>query len=615
MPYLFGICNRESHGTNEHHLCRMMSCVSREPFYSSGTYVNENQGLSVGWIGHKGSFEDGMPVWNESGQIALFVTGEVFDDRGTIRDLKDKSHRFSAGDASYLVHLYEELGERFFKTLNGQYSGVLLDSRKEIAFLFNDRYGMKRIFVHEGKNGLWFSTTARALLRVLPETRDFDPTGIAEYLTCGATIGTRSLYKAINVLPSASLWTLARGEVAKKSQYFHRADWEGQERLAPKRFDDEVIDSIPSFVKKYGESRQTVGLSLTGGLDSRIVIACLDTESRQYPCYTFGSMYRDTWDVRIARDVARICRQNHEVLTLGRDYLREFPEYIEKAVTRSDGYLGLSGAGELYVNELARDIAPVRLTGNYGSELIRGVRAFKAIFPQEPYLLTDFRPFLEEAREAFEQMEKMDPVSYAMFHLAPNQGYGRLSIEQSMVLMRTPYLDNELVKLMYKRPQGYRDVIELSVSIIGRYKPELMAIPTDRGDMGPASMLSRYLIKSHRRLTSKGEYWMSHGMPQWVAALTRLAPWLSLEKRMLGQHKFQHYRRWLHRNLSDYMRDILISNTQYPAFFDRQHLQKMVDDHCHGRKNYVDEIDKILTLTLAYRDIRRGASSSDVAGN
>jgi|WetSurMetagenome_2_1015567.scaffolds.fasta_scaffold30453_2 asparagine synthase (glutamine-hydrolysing) len=615
MPYLFGVYGREPRGMNEHNLCRMMDCVSREPFYNSGKYVNEDMGLYIGWISHKDSFEDGMPVWNESGQIALFVSGEVFHDPGVEKDLKDKLHRFSDGDASYLVHLYEEHGEKFFEKLNGQYSGVIFDSRIKSGFLFNDRYGMKRIYVHEGKSGLWFSTTARALLKVLPEARDFDPVGIAEYLTCGATIGTRSLYKGISVLPSASLWTLANGEVAKKSLYFNRTDWEGQERLDQKRFDEEVIDSIPAVVRKYGESRQTVGISLTGGLDSRIVIACLDMEPRQYPCYTFGSMYRDTCDVRIARDLARVCRQNHEVLILGHDYLRQFPRYIEKAISLSDGYLGLSGAGELYVNALARDIAPVRMTGNYGSELIRGVRAFKAIMPQEPYLLTDFRPFLEEAQQAFKKLEKMDPVSYAMFHLAPNQGHGRLSIEQSRVLMRTPFLDNELVKLMYKRPQGYMNGIELSVSIIRRYNPDLIAVPTDRGDMGPVSLLSKYLIKSQRRLTSKGEYWMSHGMPQWVATLTRLAPWLSVERRMLGQHKFQHYRRWLHKELSDYVRDVLISGVHFPPCFDKQNLQKMVNDHSSGRRNYVDEIDKILTLTLAYRDFRKGVASQEASGN
>jgi asparagine synthase (glutamine-hydrolysing) len=601
MPYLFGIHSREKRRINEEKLCRMMDSVFREPFYNSGRYVNDDLGLYMGWIGHKDSFEDGMPIMNESGQIALFVSGEVFHDRNVEGFSRDQSNTSSDGNASDLVRQYEERGEAFIEELNGQFSGVLVDGRIKKAFLFNDRYGMGRVFVHEGKSGFYFSTTARALLKVLPETCDFDPTGIAEYLTCGATIGNRSLYKGISILPSSSCWTLANGDVEKKSVYFHRADWEVQESLDRKHFDEEVIDSIPAVVRKYGEARQTIGISLTGGLDSRIVVACLDMERRQYPCYTFGSMYRDTFDVRIARDVAKVCRQNHNVLILGQDCLKEFPTYIEKAVSLSDGYLGLSGAAELYVNSLARTIAPIRLTGNYGSELLRGVRAFKASMPQAMCLTADFHEYLKQAQQTFKQLEMVDPLSFVMFNLAPHQGYGRLSIERSQVIMRTPFMDNDIVKLIYRRPANYIDGIALSSSLIKKYRSELLEIPTDRGDLGTNNQFENYLLRMKRRALFKGEYWMSHGMPRWVAATMKMMPWLTLEEKMLGRHKFQHFRSWLRKELAVYVRDMLQTSKYLPAFFEKKRLDSMLNEHLEGKNNYLDEIDKTLSIILSVK--------------
>lgn len=598
MPYLFGICGKKPRRTNEEDLATMLGSVSGEPFYSSGRYVNVDMGLYVGWTGHRNSFEDGMPVRNETGQVVLFMSGEVYPDRGVERGLRDRSHRFPDGDASYLVHLYEEQGETVFENLNGQFSGVLVDCRNQNAFLFNDRYGMQRIFVHEGKEGLFFSSTARALLGVLPETRDFDPAGIAEYLTCGATIGTRSLYKGIGILPPASRWTLTKGNVQKKSAYFNRADWEGQENLDRERFDERLIDAIPAVVTKYGKASQTVGISLTGGLDSRIVVACLDMEPGRYPCYTFGSMYRDTYDVQISREVAKACGQDHEVLTLGQDFLDRFPGYFEKAVALSDGYLGLSGAAELYVNSLARTIAPVRLTGNYGSELLRGVRAFKANGLKAKYVTADFAAYLEEAQAAFAQWEHVNPVTFAMFCLAPHQGYGRLSIERSQVVMRTPFLDNELVRLFYRRPDNDVDGITLSALLIGRYKAELLGIPTDRGDLGPGNRLRSILRQVGRKALFKGEYWASHGMPKWVALMMKMMPWLPLEQQMLGRHKFQHYRSWLRKELSAYVRDMLQTNRYLPAFYEKKQLDAMLNEHLEGKNNYLDEIDKALSITL-----------------
>ena len=601
MPGIVGIVSKGNKADNENDLRDMMSSMYHESFYNIGRYVNHSMGLYIGWSCHTNSFADCMPIHNESGKIVLFLNGEVFSDHILLQGLKDKGHQFDDGDASYLVHLYEEQGSKFFENLNGQYSGILLDDHIKKAFLFNDRYGMQRVFLHEGKSALHFANNAKALLRVLPATREFDPVGVAEYLTCGGTIGARSLFNNIHVLPAASLWTIATSGVEKKSYYFERKEWECQERLDEKCFNDKVIEIVPTVINKYGKAKIPSGISLTGGLDSRILVACLYMEPGEYPCYTFGSMHRDTYDVRIAREVAKACGQSYNVLIVGDDYLRDFPRYLEKAVTLSDGYLGLSGASELYVNSLARNIAPIRITGNYGSELIRGVRAFKAVMPQANFLSADFHPFVENAQKTFRQFEKVDPVSFAMFNLAPYQGYGRLSIEQAMVIMRTPFLDNELVKLMYTQPLGYSNGTELSASIIKKFKPDLMEIPTDRGDIGPKLLLAKYLMRFNRLVTFKGEYWISHGMPQWVATLTRIMPWLNLEGIMIGRHKFQHYRSWLRSELADYVRDTLQSNRYLPPFFDRRKVTEMINDHLKGQKNYVDEIDKALTMVLSVK--------------
>src|SRR5207248_1615321 len=96
----------------------------------------------------------------------------------------------------------------------------------------------------------------------------------------------------------------------------------------------------------------------------------------QLPCYTFNGTYRDCADVRIARRVAAICRQDHATLVVDAPFFAEFPRLAEKTIYLSDGAMDITGAVELYVNRFAREIAPVRLTGNYGSEILRGNVAF-----------------------------------------------------------------------------------------------------------------------------------------------------------------------------------------------------------------------------------------------
>ena len=88
-------------------------------------------------------------------------------------------------------------------------------------------------------------------------------------------------------------------------------------------------------------------------------------------------MYRDCTDVTIARRVAAICRQPHQVIEVGREFLRQFPALAESTVHLSDGAMDVSGTPDLFANRIARELSPIRMTGNYGSEILRRLVAFK----------------------------------------------------------------------------------------------------------------------------------------------------------------------------------------------------------------------------------------------
>jgi len=607
MPGIIGIISHESPEICKRQLSSMLTSMEHESFYQSGKYWIEDMVFYVAWTCHKNAFDDCMPILNEKEDVSLFLTGELIPESETIAELKKLGHNIQGPGASYLIHLYEERGTHFLKDLNGWFAGVVVDQKKGCCSVFNDRYGMRRLFVYEGERGFYFASQAKALLAVLPETRDFDPVGLAEFLTCGCTLGMQSLYKGIKILPSASLWTIVKGSVEKRSFYFSRSDWESQERLNESHFVQNVVENFPSVVRNYAKGQMPVGISLTGGFDSRILMACLEMAPGEFPCYSFGSMYRDTFDVSVAKQVADKCGQSHTVFVLGQDFLHGFTKYMEEAVSRSDGYIGLSGAAELYVNSLARNIAPVRLTGNYGSELFRGVRAFKSLIPKTGFVTPDFMIYLKDAQRHFEEFGATDPISFALFHQAPCQGYGRLAIEESQVIMRTPFMDNGLVSLIYQRPDGFTAATDLYVCIISRHRPDLLKIPTDRGYLGSDSLLIQKLRRVYREVLFKGEYLASHGIPHWVSAPTMLSPWLFPESLLIGRHKFQHFHRWLQKELKESTCKFLdIDNrTKLESYINLKSVKKILADHQNGKRNFSDEIDKLMTIVLADRQLLR----------
>ncbi|MGO9138319.1 MAG: hypothetical protein ACLQBC_11700 [Syntrophales bacterium] len=601
MPGIVGIISKRERDINERDLDAMMDCMMHEPFYNSGAYINDQLGIYVGWICHHNSFADCMPIFNEKKDLVLIFSGENFADRELIERLKRQDHEFDTSNASALIHLYEEDGEDFLKRLNGWFNGVLIDGRLDKAILFNDRYGMQRIYYHENKYEFLFSSEAKALLNIRLVLRKIDFKSLGEFLSCGCVLQNRTLFSDISLLPGGAAWSFQNGKCSKKEHYFEPTMWENQPILEKELFYEKLKETFLTILPKYFYPTQPIAMSLTGGLDTRMIMACIEQPANSLPCYTFGGIYRDSLDVVISRKVANACHQQHHVIKLGTEFLDDFAKYAEKSVYISDGYLDACGSYELYLNKYARDIAPIRMTGNFGSEVLRSVRAFKAVPPCNGLLDPQFNIYIREAVETFSEISKGHRLSFTLFKQGPWSYYGRLAVEQSQLTMRTPYLDNDLVGLVYQAPEEATSTVELQLRLIGDCNPALSWIPTDRGFGGRYRSVSIFSRRYYEFLF-KAEYYYNHGMPHWLANLDSALSPLHLEKLFLGRNKFHHFRIWFRRELARYVRDILSDKlTASRPYLNKNFLEKIVSGHMRGDHSYTNEINMVLTAELLHR--------------
>jgi len=203
MPGIVGLITRMPREEAERELLQMVEALCHENFYVRGMWADESMGVYVGWVERKGSFSDGMPLRNERGDVVLVFSGEEFPEPGAAQRLKERGHNLDTRGPSYLVHLYEE-DSSFPAGLNGRFHGLLTNRKEGTAVLFNDRYGMHRIYYHESKNALYFGAEAKAILAVRPELRRMNPGSLAEFVTYGSVLENRTLFDGISVLPSAS---------------------------------------------------------------------------------------------------------------------------------------------------------------------------------------------------------------------------------------------------------------------------------------------------------------------------------------------------------------------------------------------------------------------------
>lgn len=601
MPGIVGLITSMTPATAARELCAMVEALRHESFYVTGTRTDADLGVYVGWVARKGSFSDGMPLCNERGDVCLTFSGEDFPEPETLARLRERGHAVCAQGPSYLVHLSEE-DPTFPAGLNGRFHGLLSDRRRAQTMLFNDRYGMHRLYYHQSKQAFYFAAEAKAILAARPELRQLDPRGAGEFVACGCVLENRTLFQGIHVLPPASAWVFRNAILENRATYFQPREWEDQEILERESYYQQLREVFARKLPRYFNGGQRVGLSLTAGLDTRMIMAWHRPPQGSLPCYSFGGMFRDSQDVRVARQVARACGQPHQVISVGTEFLSRFPQYAERTVRLTDGCVAVNHSPDLYVNERAAEIAPVRMTGNYGGEVLRRVRAFKPVQPISDLFCPEFLPQITAATNTYDGLLQGHPLSFAVFRQAPWHHYGLLALEQTQLSLRSPYLDNELVRTVFRAPNSAVVDSDVSRRLIADGDSRLAKIRTDRTPISGRDGWRAQTIRSFLDFTVKAEYAYDYGMPQWVARIDHVLAPLHPERLFLGRHKFYHFRVWYRDALSAYIQEMLLDpRTLGRPYLQRATLDNIVRSHIKGERNYTLAIHTVLTLELIHR--------------
>ena len=587
---ILGAKRFEQEGTSE--LARMVQRLVHEPHHSVDSVASHSLGMGAGWV-RDGNAGGAVQAWNSGRDIALVLVGEQFGDAAS----GNGNLPVGSENAALQIRAYEKKGLKFLEDLNGWFSGLVIDLREEKAVLFNDRYGLSRVYYHEAPDGFFFSSEAKSLLAVLPPLRRIDQRGLAEVFSVGCVLQNRSLFQDVSLLPGGSMWTFHRDGRVEKQRYFDPATWEEQEKLDPATYAERLTEVFARVAPRYLRNDQPVGMSLTGGLDSRMILAWAKASPESLPCYTFGGPYRDCADVRIARRLASIARQPHNTIRIEKDFFRDFPALAEKTIYLTDGAMDVSGAVELYVNRQAKEIAPIRLTGNYGSEILRSNIAFGPGRLDTSLFTPEFARLLVEAIETYRQEATENRLSFIAFKQVAWHHFSRLSVEKSQLTLRSPFLDNELVALAYQAPAEMAFSPAPLLQLIAAGSSELSSVKTDRALRYEGIPALGRIAKAWQELTAKAEYAYDYGMPQWLAKIDHLFAHLHLEKLFLGRHKFYHFRIWYRDQFRSYLQNSRTSPRELSCFREGA-PNRIVDGHLSGRSNQTLMLHKMLTLQL-----------------
>ncbi len=594
MPGIVGLITKRPREWAEPQLLKMVEALRHEPFYKVGTWIDESLGVYAGWTVIEDSFANGMPLHDRNRDLTLIFSGEEYGHR-------NMTETGDGSQAAFLLRLASN-DHSFPSRLDGLFHGLLADPNTGSTTLFNDRYGMHRLCYHESKGAFYFAAESKAILAARPDLRVPSLQGLGEFLACSCVLENRTIFKDIAVMPAASRWIFRDGALKQKETYFEPLEWEEQSSLDSESYYQGLRASLAKSLPSYLEGSQRTGIALTGGMDTRVILAQYGPPAGSLPTYTFGSIFRDCRDVQVARKVAEVCHQTHQVIEVGDEFLSAFSHYAERTVYLTEGGVDVSRASDLYVSEKARRIAPAKIVGTYGSEIVRHAVMFKPMLPANGLFCGELDSNIRQAYDTYAAIRRGHPVTFAAFRQSPWYHHGVLALEQTQLAVHSPFLANDFVASVYRAPTTLSPNEDVRLRLIGDGNPALRLIPSDRGVGGTLGPLTSALSRAYLEFTFKAEYACDYGMPQWAAKMNSWIAPLKLDQLFLGRHKFLHYRVWYRDALAGYVQEILLDQrTLSRPFLDRKNVEAMVKGHVLGNRNSTTAIHKMLTMELLFR--------------
>src|SRR5438552_3683904 len=316
---------------------------------------------------------DHQPMSDREESVWVVFNGEIYNFPELRRELEGYGHVFRTNsDTEIIVHGYKQWGDEVLNRLNGMFGLGIWDAPQRRLVLARDPFGIKQLYYRIDGDRLYCGSEMRAVRAAMPEPAEIDPTSLNLFLRYRYTPSPYTILKGVRKLAPRTKLTIQNGS-CHLNRWYRFKPVPFAPAKSPEDAREELLAIYKRAVRRQLISDVPVGLLLSGGIDSGLLLALMNLNGSSWPTYTvgYGSTFADD-ELADGAETARILGSKHTTVTITRSI---FEETLPKIVACLEEPIAASSIVPMYfVCQRAREDVKVALVGQGPDEMFGGYR-------------------------------------------------------------------------------------------------------------------------------------------------------------------------------------------------------------------------------------------------
>lgn len=314
-----------------------------------------------------------QPMSDRENTTWVVFNGEIYNFQALRMELEGLGYVFRTRcDTEVIVHGYKQWGDEVLNRLNGMFGLAIWDVRKRRLLIARDPFGIKLVYYRVDAGSLWFGSEMRTVCATMEGRPEPDPDALSLFLRYRFTPSPYTALRGVRKLAPGTKLVAQNGsfEVSRWYQFspvpfvpFKSAEEAGEELLALYR----------QAVRRQLVSDVPLGLLLSGGIDSALLLALMNENGADWRTYSvgYGETYADD-ELADAAETAQILKSNHTGVRISRAL---FERELGNIVGSLEEPVATSSVVPMYfVCRHAREDVKVGLVGQGPDELFGGYK-------------------------------------------------------------------------------------------------------------------------------------------------------------------------------------------------------------------------------------------------